>query len=124
MTASTCGPIVQRAPAEFLALVIAQRAAADDGHILPCQADPDLFTSDATGLRLKARRDRADKVMRLCGDCPVLVECWEYADAAEERFHVWAGVDRGPKFKRAKTLAAETAEAEAREANHLEKVRP
>lgn len=58
----------------------------------PCQADPDLFTSDAS-------TDRAAAARR-CASCPVLTECHEYAEVAGERWHVWAGVDRTPARRR------------------------
>lgn len=43
--------------------------------------------------------DRAAAV-ELCAGCPVLLPCGDAAEAAGERWHVWAGVDRTPPTKR------------------------
>ena len=70
------------APREFLALAVA--LAAVDGRV-PCRGREEWQCDDA-GARAKA----ADA----CWDCPLLTACAEYADAADERHGVWAGVDR------------------------------
>lgn len=43
--------------------------------------------------------DRAAAV-KLCTGCPIIVPCGEAADAAGERWHVWAGRDRTPSKAR------------------------
>lgn len=53
---------------------------------VPCQADPDAFTSE-----FAAERERA---ARLCAGCPIRVLCGRYAVAARERWGVWGGKDR------------------------------
>lgn len=55
--------------------------------------------------------DRAVAVQR-CQDCPVLAECHQAAEEADERWHVWGGLDRTPPKRRpgrpAKTIIKET----------------
>jgi hypothetical protein len=39
----------------------------------------------------------ADKraAVRICGGCPVRVECWQASERRNERIGIWAGVERG-----------------------------
>lgn len=59
------------------------------GRLTPCQREPEVFTADGHD----AASQRAEAARR-CHSCPVLTECAEYADAADERWHVWGGTDR------------------------------
>lgn len=34
---------------------------------------------------------------KLCEGCPVLIECWTASVARDERWGVWAGIDRSPR---------------------------
>lgn len=59
----------------------------DRGQRTPCQGpDRHLWTSDAA--------EEREAAAHRCGPCPVLAECAAYADDADERWHVWASVDR------------------------------
>lgn len=84
----------------FVELLHAQRELADAGRTWPCQIDPEPFTSDS--------RDERAEAAEACAGCPLLEPCGRYADAAEERHHVWAGVDRvpPPRTKRQKERSA------------------
>lgn len=42
-------------------------------------------------LAARASRRRA---IAICRQCPVIVECGEHADANDQRFGIWGGVDR------------------------------
>lgn len=56
----------------------------------PCQADNDvwmLYSSDNTHLI----NDEISE--RLCYGCPVIKECYQYADAADESWGIWGGVN-------------------------------
>lgn len=64
-------------------------ALAEDGTAVPCVAVPDLFTS--------ASADDRASATELCGTCPALAACRTYAEAADERHHVWGGRDRWPR---------------------------
>ena len=72
----------------YVALCAALDRMAEHGRQPVCTTHPDDWSADA---RLRARRDAAEA----CGHCPVLQLCAAYADAAEERHGVWAGIDRG-----------------------------
>jgi Transcription factor WhiB len=54
----------------------------------PCLGLGELFLSDDPHERRQ--------VAPLCLTCPVLIECRSEAGANDERFGVWAGVDRTP----------------------------
>ena len=58
------------------------------GHT-PCQLDANAWWSTDAEERATAAR--------ACTDCPVLGACAAYADAAQERHGVWAGLDRTPR---------------------------
>lgn len=53
----------------------------------PCAVDPDTWT-EATDVAAAVDG---------CSVCPALGPCGEYADAADERFGVWAGWDRSKR---------------------------
>ncbi len=55
------------------------------------QADPNIFFHPE-GERGSARRRRAEKAKRFCGDCPVLAMCRERSLNAREPFGVWGGL--------------------------------
>lgn len=59
---------------------------ADRDRRTPCGVDPEPFVSDDPQIRLEAEI--------ACRSCPVLDLCAAYADAADERWHVWGGRDR------------------------------
>ena len=61
---------------------------ASDGRRPPCGdwGDGNPWVSDDS-------RERAQAAL-WCRGCPVLAECGEAAEEADERFGVWAGVDR------------------------------
>lgn len=68
------------------ALAAAARLAAALDEVRPPCHDDDRWTSDSPDDRARAAE--------LCAGCAVLVPCGTFADAADERFHVWGGVDR------------------------------
>jgi WhiB family transcriptional regulator, redox-sensing transcriptional regulator len=49
-------------------------------------ADPDLFFSSEPAAIAQAQQ--------VCAGCPVRRQCLEYAEANDEQFGVWAGIDR------------------------------
>lgn len=61
--------------------------------------DPDLFFPDRAGTDISAARI-------ICAGCPVRVECHEFAEATNQVYGVWAGVDRGSPKARRKARAA------------------
>ena len=64
-------------------------------------SDPEtghLWLSD-----LEAERRLA---VRLCSNCPVIMECWDASVAQREEFGVWAGQDRTVRHARGKAKAA------------------
>jgi hypothetical protein len=62
----------------------------DAGQRTPCQSPlGDYWTSD--------RDIERSAAIESCGYCPVLTHCSDYANEADERFHVWAGIDRNQK---------------------------
>ena len=48
-------------------------------------AEPDVFFSNA-----EADREEA---LRMCGDCPVRMECLEHALETREAYGIWGGTD-------------------------------
>lgn len=51
----------------------------------------DRWTSDSAAIRAEAAVE--------CHGCSILDECAAAADANQERWHVWAGVDRGVRME-------------------------
>lgn len=74
----------------FLALLHGLRRLDDEGRSTPCQLEPDRFTSEDRSERAAATA--------LCATCPVRRRCSVYAEAQRERWGVWGGRDRGPKW--------------------------
>lgn len=58
------------------------------GRTTPCMNDPEPFTSDSHEERALAAQ--------AWSYCPLLALCRTYAEAADERWLVWAGQDRSP----------------------------
>ena len=56
----------------------------------PCMIDPALWTDEPDRRHRTARQEAAEA----CGHCPIITECHAYAEVAEERWHVWGGVNR------------------------------
>jgi WhiB family redox-sensing transcriptional regulator len=55
-------------------------------------ADPELlFPPD--GERLTAQRRRVAKARAICAGCPVRRQCYQAADARDEPWGIWGGVD-------------------------------
>jgi len=61
------------------------------GERTPCQTEPGsgYWTSDV--------REEREQAAAWCIGCSVLDLCAAAADESRERWHVWAGIDRGPK---------------------------
>lgn len=84
------GPTISTDPEAPLRRLLRQLAARDAvGRPVPCRVDPEPFTSENYRQRAEAAQ--------ACGACPLLNPCREYAQAQDERWHVWAGVDRRPR---------------------------
>ena len=66
------------------------RSLNDHGIDVPCINRWDLFTAD----------DRASRLMAelMCASCPILAECGAEADSRGERFGVYGGRDRTPRY--------------------------
>ena len=60
----------------------------------PCAHD-DRWTSDDAGQRATA--------VVMCGSCPLIVPCRQYADQIKATHGVWAGVDRTKTTRREAT---------------------
>jgi WhiB family redox-sensing transcriptional regulator len=54
-------------------------------------ADPDVFFPEKGGSTREAKR--------ICGECPVRVECLEYALEEDERFGIWGGMSERERRK-------------------------
>lgn len=67
----------------------------DAGVQVPCQVDPDPFTSENY-------RDRAEAA-QACRWCPALDTCRRFAESNAESWHVWAGVDLTARTRTIKT---------------------
>lgn len=68
----------------------------------PCGEHPELFfppDSDSAE-HAELRRNRVARAKEICEDCPVRIECNEYAEAKRIDFGVWAGIDRERRRKR------------------------
>lgn len=61
--------------------------------------DPELFFPDRAGTDISAAQ-------AICAGCPVRAECREFAEATNQVYGVWAGVDRGSPKARRKARAA------------------
>lgn len=64
-------------------------ALADADRPAPCSANPDAWWSDDDEL--------AELAVNLCGCCPVLAECGQFATANRETAGIWAGRSRTPQ---------------------------
>lgn len=92
MTAAGLLGIPPRAEHAWTALSAALERLSDDGRRPVCAQAPDLWSTDASAA------DRREAALA-CQWCPVLDFCAAYADAAKERYGVWAGVDRTARSK-------------------------
>ena len=54
-------------------------------------ADPDVFFPEKGGSTREAKR--------ICSECPVRVECLEYALEEDERFGIWGGMSERERRK-------------------------
>jgi WhiB family redox-sensing transcriptional regulator len=54
-------------------------------------ADPDVFFPEKGGSTREAKR--------ICGECPVRVECLEWALENDERFGIWGGMSERERRK-------------------------
>jgi WhiB family redox-sensing transcriptional regulator len=54
-------------------------------------ADPDVFFPEKGGSTREAKR--------ICAECPVRVECLEYALEEDERFGIWGGMSERERRK-------------------------
>jgi Transcription factor WhiB len=52
---------------------------------------------ESSHLWLSEDRDERARAGRLCAGCPVTMECWAASVARDERWGVWAGIDRSPR---------------------------
>lgn len=53
---------------------------------VPCTAEPGPWFSDDAASRAEAAQ--------ACTTCPLILACAGYADAAQEKFGTWAGIER------------------------------
>jgi len=72
----------------WTALCVALDRLAEAGRTPVCSARPEQWGPDVPAA---ARRDAVEA----CHYCPAMHPCAAYADAADERFGVWGGTDRG-----------------------------
>lgn len=88
----TTTPIPWEIPPEarvaYLRLLSAHRALTDSDQTTPCEDHPELWTASHRAARALAAT--------ACRDCPILTTCQQYANAADEQWHTWAGQDRTP----------------------------
>ncbi len=64
-------------------------ALADADRPAPCSSLPDAWWSDDD--------EMAEAAVNLCGRCPVLAECGQFASVNKETAGIWAGRDRTPQ---------------------------
>lgn len=57
------------------------------GKNTPCLEAPEIYSGDLSHLI------DADTAEDLCSGCPVLKECYQYADAADEPWGIWGGIN-------------------------------
>lgn len=68
----------------------------DEAGSVPCQDLPDVFFPE--DYLTKDMKEHATKIAKaLCAQCPVRMECFEYAMVGKERFGVWAGTLPGER---------------------------
>lgn len=67
---------------------------------------------------LSEKADVRELAVQWCAGCPVLQLCDQAADAGDERFGVWAGVDRTPRPRTSKRAKAPSASASPRRLRH------
>jgi WhiB family transcriptional regulator, redox-sensing transcriptional regulator len=53
------------------------------------QTDPEIF--------FPPKGDQGEEARRICGQCPVRVQCLAYAVAADEEFGIWGGLNRAER---------------------------
>jgi WhiB family redox-sensing transcriptional regulator len=70
-------------------MVIEQLPWASEAKCL--NADPDVFFPEKGGSTREAKR--------ICAECPVRVECLEYALEEDERFGIWGGMSERERRK-------------------------
>ena len=97
-TLSDLGISTEAVPA-WRALCSALDSLADEGRQTLCQQWPDQWAADATPT---ARREAAEA----CGYCPALALCAAYAEAANENYGVWGGIDRSQRRPKAQARNA------------------
>jgi len=56
----------------------------------PCQEVPFVFFPEDITDR-EVRRKSIDVARKMCAECPVRLECFEYAVTTGKRFGIWAG---------------------------------
>jgi WhiB family redox-sensing transcriptional regulator len=56
---------------------------------LPCQNFPDLFFPDQKG---SGQAQDIASAKELCADCPLLIDCAEYAIESKEQYGIWGGL--------------------------------
>jgi len=66
------------------------QALTDIDYALPCVGPNHAWWTSDDPEEREAATNR-------CAPCPVIGLCAAYADAAREKFHVWASVDRGQR---------------------------
>ena len=64
--------------------------------------DPDLFFPDREGADISA-------AVAICAVCPVRVDCHKFAEATNQRYGIWAGMDRSAPKRHRKARPAATA---------------
>lgn len=66
-----------------------QRAIEESPIIPPCQVtDPEIWYSTEEN----GKQNRYRKATEMCGQCPAIQACANYAIAADEQFGVWGGL--------------------------------
>ena len=67
------------------------RAIIDEGSEVPCMTWPDLFFPELGESTVRAKK--------LCGSCPVKLQCLEYALDAGESIGVWGGTSPKERWR-------------------------
>jgi hypothetical protein len=62
-------------------------AVADQPEPVPCVIDPEPYTANWSSYK----NADADQAFDLCVDCPLMVQCGNFARANQEEYGVWGG---------------------------------
>tara|TARA_R100001460_G_scaffold2077_6_gene7091 strand:- start:62 stop:367 length:306 start_codon:yes stop_codon:yes gene_type:complete len=63
----------------------------------PCQANPEAYFPEKE--QAISEYENRQMAYRLCQDCPVILECLNYAVEANEKYGIWGGLTTAQRQK-------------------------